>query len=110
MSNFSQGDIVMIPFPFSDNPSESKIRTALIISNDEVSFDKVILAYITSSVKKQRFSIPIPLEAQNPPALITCEIRTNRLFSADKKIIIRKVCSLEKSILEQILTEIRSHF
>jgi len=99
----------MVSFPFSDKPTQVKERTALIISKDSINTDKVILAYITSTIKNKTFGISIPLDVQKPASLTTCEIRTNRLFTADKNIIIRKVCSLDKTFLNKILVQISSH-
>ncbi len=53
MMTYSRGDIVLVPFPFSDQ-STIKKRPAVIISSDDFnnnSFDIIILA-LTSQLKK----------------------------------------------------------
>ncbi|MBN2488357.1 MAG: type II toxin-antitoxin system PemK/MazF family toxin [Methanosarcinaceae archaeon] len=51
-----KGDIVVIPFPFSDL-SASKRRPALVVAN--LTGDDVILCQITSIAKNDQYSIPI---------------------------------------------------
>lgn len=52
-----QGTIVLVPFPFSDNPAISKKRPAIIISNSLVnSGQDVMLAAITSQIRNDKFS------------------------------------------------------
>jgi mRNA interferase MazF len=56
MEKFVKGDVVVIPFPFSDL-SNYKKRPALVIAN---SFgEDIILAQITRSINLNNFSIKI---------------------------------------------------
>lgn len=85
MATFVKGDTVVLPFPFSDL-SDSKRRPALVLSN--LQGDDIILCQITSKSTKDNYSIPF----NNSDLIIgsisvESNIRPNRLFTADKKII-----------------------
>jgi mRNA interferase MazF len=58
--NFSKGDIVIIPVPFTDNKGY-KLRPAVVISNDTVhQTGDVLIVQITSKLKQDNnLSIPI---------------------------------------------------
>ena len=53
---YSQGDIVLVPFPFS-NQGGSKPRPAIVVSNSKVNKSKdIILAQITSIQRADEYS------------------------------------------------------
>jgi len=56
VAKFVKGDVVVIPFPFSDL-TESKRRPAFVIANLEG--DDVILCQITSKIVQDMYSLPI---------------------------------------------------
>ena len=88
MAGLVKGEVVVIPFPFSDL-SQSKLRPAVVVA-DLPGYD-AILCMITSQAKDpdaigieasdfQTGGLPRP----------TSNIRPNRLFTADSRIIQRK--------------------
>ena len=54
MEQFVKGDVVVLPFPFSDL-SSSKKRPALVVAN--LVGDDIILCQITSESRKDKYSI-----------------------------------------------------
>jgi len=56
MAKFIKGDVVVVPFPFSDL-AQAKRRPALIIASLEE--DDLILCQITSQLIKDKYAIPI---------------------------------------------------
>ncbi|HSZ24608.1 MAG TPA: type II toxin-antitoxin system PemK/MazF family toxin, partial [Cytophagaceae bacterium] len=104
-----QGEIWRVEFPYTETPNKSKERPALIVSNNASNKNKVIMAYITT-VEKGEYAIEIPIGEQVPPTLVTCEVRTNRLFTADKKVLKTFECSVKKDFLEKVLAQVKSHF
>ena len=56
MAKFVKGDVVVIPFPFSDL-SQSKRRPALVLS--VLQGDDLILCQITSKSIKDNYAIPV---------------------------------------------------
>ncbi|MFP5041396.1 type II toxin-antitoxin system PemK/MazF family toxin [Parasediminibacterium sp. JCM 36343] len=88
MEGFIKGDIVVIPFPFSDL-SGSKKRPALVLA--DLPGDDILLCQITSQPTKDIFAIKLKhtdFELGSLP--VESYIRPTRIFTADKKIIVRK--------------------
>ncbi len=56
MAGFVKGDVVVIPFPFSDL-SQSKRRPALVIA--PLQGDDVVLCQVTSKMVNDTYAIPI---------------------------------------------------
>lgn len=83
---YKQGDIVLIPVPFS-NLKQQKQRPVLIISNDsynEVMEDIVVLA-ITSKIRDLLYSIVIDSKDLTEGELKkTSEIRADKVYTLSK--------------------------
>ncbi len=104
MEEFVKGQIVVLPFPFS-NLSTSKKRPALIVGNPEG--DDVILAQITTTSKIDDYSIPISNSDFEEGSLnLSSIIKPQRLFTADKSIILYKAGTLSKSKIKEVEKEI----
>lgn len=101
MEQLVKGDIIVLPFPFSDL-SASKKRPALIIA--KLQGDDLILAQITSREKHDVYAISLDEKNFKHGKLnISSNIRPNRLFTAEKSIVNYKVGSLkEEKIAETI--------
>ncbi|MCA9994238.1 MAG: type II toxin-antitoxin system PemK/MazF family toxin [Anaerolineales bacterium] len=105
MGRFVKGEVVVLPFPFSDL-SASKKRPALVIASLE-SYDDVILCMITSQHTKDGNAIFISaadFEFGGLPK--ASNVRPNRLFTADANIILRSVGKLSAEKVDQVVTEI----
>lgn len=104
MAGFVKGEIVVIPFPFSDL-SGSKRRPALVLS--DLPGDDIILCQITSQHTKDKFAIPLTQSDLQSGSLITSSfIRPNRIFTADKNIIIKTIAISNKDTLEKTINSI----
>ena len=89
MERFVKSDVVVIPFPFSDL-SDSKRRPALVLVN--LKGDDIILCQITSQTVKDYYAISLTSKDFDRGELKqNSNIRPNRLFTADKKIILYKI-------------------
>ncbi len=55
---YNQGDIILLPYPYTDL-SNTKQRQAVIISKDSVNKQNYIVAKITSVIRADKFSFPI---------------------------------------------------
>lgn len=104
MAEFIKGDIVVIPFPFS-NLSEVKKRPAFVVS--ELTGDDVILCQITSQTIKDKYSIPL---SKNDFVIgnlsVKSNIRPNRIFTADKNIILYKVGNIKENKIREVIHKI----
>ena len=104
MARFVKGDIVVIPFPFSDL-SQSKRRPALVIAALEG--DDVVLCQLTSKTIRDMYAIPIDDSDFTSGSLKQPgNIRPNRLFTADSHIILYRVGSLTKEKLGQVVDKL----
>ena len=95
-----EGDIVIIPFPFSDL-SGSKRRPAMVLA--DLAGDDIILCQITSQQTKDSYSIAINLSDFASGSLpVDSNIRPTRIFTADKNIIIRKAGNVKPDIIASV--------
>jgi mRNA interferase MazF len=85
MGRFVKGDVVVVPFPFSDL-SSSKRRPALVVA--PLLGDDVILCQITSQSKSDSYSVSlIGSDFVRGGINHDSNVRPNRLFTADSSII-----------------------
>lgn len=100
MEKFIKGDIVVIPFPFSDL-STVKRRPCLVLA--ALMGADLILCQITSRKETVPYSIPLDdTDIVNGQLNVKSLIRPNRIFTADKNIIIRKVGTLNQTKLDEV--------
>jgi mRNA interferase MazF len=86
MEKFVKGDVIVIPFPFSDLTATKK-RPALVLA--DLKGDDIILCQITSKHIKDGYAVSLTKSEFISGSLpIDSYIRPNRIFTADKNIII----------------------
>jgi len=106
MGRFVKGDVVVLPFPFSDL-SSSKRRPALVIAN--ASGNEVILAQITSQSFQDRHAIEIAQEDFSSGGLnLISNVRPNKLFTADENIIAYSAGNLNDHAIRTVVDKIVS--
>ncbi|MCK9216979.1 MAG: type II toxin-antitoxin system PemK/MazF family toxin [Firmicutes bacterium] len=104
MGTFIKGDIVIVPFPFSDL-SNSKKRPALVLA--KLRGDDLILSQITSKDTSDSYSIKLGIDAIKGGTLdMESNIRPNKIFTADSNIVIYKVGSLAIGKLEEVINKV----
>lgn len=104
MAKFVKGDVIVIPFPFSDL-TKSKRRPALVISKLEG--DDLILCQITSQSIKDTYAVSLgdkDFEAGNLKQ--PSNIRPNRIFTADNHIVLYKIGSLKIEKLNEVVERV----
>ena len=93
MGRFVKGDIVVVPFPFSDL-STSKKRPAYVAA--DLHGDDLILVQVTSKKIKDEYAIEVEdIDFEEGKLNQSSNIRPNRVFTADEKIILYKVGHLK---------------
>ena len=105
---FNQGDVVIVPFPFS-NLSAVKQRPVLILSNNIYNDESqdVITCGITSNLSNTAHSILVgsnDLEEGSIPK--TSRIKADKLFTLEKTLIIKKVATVNKATLKEVKEEL----
>jgi mRNA interferase MazF len=106
VERFIKGDVVVLPFPFSDL-SEAKRRPALVLV--PLVGDDLILCLITSQAKTDSYTIPLKSSGFEAGSLRKDSyIRINRLFTADNQIILYKAGHLNPEILGEVTSRLIS--
>ena len=100
MERFVKGDVVL-PFPFSDL-TEAKRRPALVVA--ELEGNDRILCQITSQLFRDRYAIPVEEgDFEDGSLNKASNVRPNRIFTADSKIILYRVGHLKSNKLDLII-------
>ncbi|MGI8638551.1 MAG: type II toxin-antitoxin system PemK/MazF family toxin [Pyrinomonadaceae bacterium] len=104
MGRFVKGDVVVVLFPFSDL-SNAKKRPALVITH--LNRNDAIVCQITTHNVGDGYSIELKnkdFTTGNLPKL--SYIRPNRLFTVDTNIIEKRVGSLKKTKIDEVVSKI----
>lgn len=105
---YRQGDIVLIPVPFSDLKNQ-KQRPVLIISGDsynEMAEDIVVLA-ITSNLKDLKYSVMIESKDLTEGELkVTSTIRADKIYTLSKEIVRKSFGQVNTKVLENVQAKI----
>lgn len=104
MERFVKGDVVVVPFPFSDL-SQAKRRPALVIAGLEG--DDLILCQITSQSIQDKYAISVEENDFTIGMLkIKSNVRPNRIFTADRYLVLYKIGHLKMEKLSLIINKI----
>ncbi len=108
MEEFVKGDVVVVPFPFSDL-TDSKRRPALVVAT--LKGEDVILCLITSVQREDESSVRVSNNdfksgTLNSPSMV----RVNRMFTADKAIILYKAGSIKEAKIKETEAKIVQMF
>jgi len=99
-----KGDIVVVPFPFSDL-TQAKRRPALVVCT--LPGDDVILCQITSRVHSDPLAIPLAdADIEGGALRVDSRIRPNRLFTADQRLILYGIGRLSATKLSEVVEAI----
>jgi mRNA interferase MazF len=98
------GQVVLIPFPFSDL-SRTKMRPAVVLA--EVGRDDWILCQITSNPYGDTHSITLSANDFSQGSLrVTSFARPGKLFTANQNIIAETVGQLNRSAINSLLESV----
>lgn len=106
MGAFVKGEVVILPFPFSDL-SSAKRRPALVVAS--LSGDDVILCQITSQAKGDGYSVQIAdTDFEKGGLQKDSNVRPNRIFTADSGIIAYSAGNLSPGKVNEVVSQIIS--
>jgi len=104
MGKSVKGEIVVVPFPFSDL-SASKRRPALVLV--DLPGDDLILCQITSQNVRDNMAIAFDTtDLINGTLNVPSNIRPNRIFTADEHIVLYSIGTLKVDKLNDVITDI----
>ena len=102
--SYEQGDIVLVPFPFTMCTS-SKVRPAIVVSNSIVNKTQdVILAQITSKPRRDLFTYVLDSKKLSDSLNHTSQVRCHKIFIIEKETIHKKISKLN----DEGITELKS--
>lgn len=105
---YKQGDIVLIPVPFS-NLKKQKQRPVLVISSDSYNqwAEDIVVLAITSKLKDLDYSVIIESKDLTEGELkVASEIRADKVYTLSKKIVRKKFGRVNTEILEGVRVKI----
>lgn len=104
-----QGDIVLTNFPFNSFTA-SKIGPALIVSNDN--FNRSIdMILVSISTKENEYSYPLDqVDLFEGKLHKKSYVKFSNIFSFEKRLLIKKVASLKKDALKNIIEKLITNF
>ncbi|MCI8592655.1 MAG: type II toxin-antitoxin system PemK/MazF family toxin [Lachnospiraceae bacterium] len=106
MGRFIKGDIVVLPFPFTDLSSAKK-RPALILA--DLTGDDYIMLQITSKGIRDNYAIPLSQTSFTSGSLKQdSNIRPNKIFTLDEKLILYKIGHINQTKLSECIDKIYS--
>lgn len=101
MAGFVKGEVVVVPFPFSDL-TPAKKRPALVVS--PLTGDDLILCQITSQPVRDQYAISIDDQDFATGGLKQpSNVRPNRIFTADRSIVLYSIGILKPHKLDIII-------
>jgi len=104
LGKFVKGDVVVLPFPFSDL-SSSKRRPALVVA--VASTDDIILAQITSRSFSDNYAVELSdTDFSDGGISVASNIRPNKLFTADVSIIAYKAGNIKMQKMKDVAATI----
>ena len=105
---YKQGEIVLIPVPFSDLTNRKK-RPVLIISNNGYNnmTEDIIVVAITSQLKDLDYSVVIESKDLTEGILkVTSAIRADKVYTLSKNIVVKKFGTVNLEVFEDVCTKI----
>lgn len=105
---YKQGDILLIPISFSDLTSRKK-RPVLVISNSQYNYktEDIVVVAITSNLESKEYAIKFTNDdlIEGKLKVVSC-IRTDKIYTLSKYIVIKKIGSVKKEIIDKVKVQI----
>ena len=103
-----QRDVVLIPFPYSDLTG-SKKRPALVISNSKLNkTEDRICCLVTSKIHDDDVVIK-RTDFEDGKLPFKSSIKPHRIFTIDKRIVIRKLCTVNAEFHGRVVEEVNRY-
>ncbi len=104
MAKFVKGDVVVVPFPFSDL-SQSKRRPTIVLS--ALDGNDVILCQITSKQTFDQYTIELnENDFQIGNLSQQSNIRPNRIFTIESSLILYRIGKLNEEKLNRVIEKV----
>jgi len=101
-----QRDLLLVPFPFSDQ-SGKKVRPVIVISNNDFnkSSEDIIVIGVTSNITKNRYSVSLSNNDLDEGKLMDlCCIKVENILKLDKNLIIKKIGKINEKKFDEVMS------
>ncbi len=108
----SQGDVLLIPIPFSDLSSVKK-RPVMVLSNDKYNniTDDIIVIAITSNLGLKFSEVLLrPSDMANGEIKVESALRVDKIYTISQKIIVKKLGKLKSAKIEEVKNKLKELF
>jgi mRNA interferase MazF len=105
---YKQGDIVLVRYPFSDDPTQAKVRPAVVISNENTNrLDRdLLIAQITSSLRQTPFSFSLTAADVTVSLPKSSEVRCNKLATVRDNGILQTLSAVRPERLPSLIAKV----
>ena len=104
----SQGDIVLVPYPFSDL-SQAKYRPTMVMSNDAYNrkFKDFIGIPLTSNPNIRDHTVAVSSKEMASGSLTVASVaKVDKIFNLEQKLIVKTYVRLRQDVLDKMRTEL----
>lgn len=101
-----QGDLLLVPFPFSDQ-SGRKVRPVIVVSNNDFNdySGDVIVVGVTSNLSKDKYTLSLSNNDLKEGKLFSlCCIKVENILRLEKGLIIKKIGTISRKKLGDIIS------
>lgn len=101
---YKQGDILLIPIPFSDLQS-SKKRPVLVFSNDlyNITTEDIVVMAITSNIQPKEYTVLITKDDLIEGEIkVDSNVRVDKIYTLSKSIVIKRIGCVNKNTIEKV--------
>ena|ERR1051325_7850738 len=109
MGTFVRGQVVVLPFPFSNLTHTQRRRPALVLANVG-SYNDLVLCMITAKPSDSSVEITDSDFVEGKLNHPVSYVRPDRLFTAESTLVVRMIGALKPSKMKEILNEVSQIF
>ena len=111
MTTFHKGDVVLVPFDFTDR-SGSKWRPAVVVSSNRYNAETpdVLVASITGNTRALRHPGDHPLSEWRAAGLVTPSLAQTKIATIENRLVGRKLGTLASTDLASLESGLREAF
>ncbi len=101
----SQREILLVPFPFSDQ-SGKKVRPVVVINNNEFNrnSEDLIVVGITSNITKDKYTTNLsPADLENGNLRHESCIKVENILKVDKDLVVKEIGKINKNKFKEVI-------
>lgn len=108
----SQGDVLLIPIPFSDLSSVKK-RPVMVLSNDKYNSitDDIIVIAITSNIGSKFSEVHLcPSDMSDGEIKVESALRVDKIYTISQSIVVKKLGKIKSGKIDEVKNKLKELF